>query len=105
MKAPKILPYDWVDLTSSEEIDNYFVDKVRQCLCTIRANSAVYSYVYLRRLFDEIGEYLINCPKSDAAVILARLLEGLPTETLRTTTALDIKKILYLPELVDGRLT
>jgi len=106
MKAPKILPYTWVDLTSSEEIDHYYVDKIRRCLLTIKANSAVYPYVYLRRLFDEIGEYVVNNPKSDASVILARLIEVLPSATLKSTTAFDLHTITYIPEPnVDGRVS
>jgi hypothetical protein len=106
MKAPKVLPYTWVDLTSTEEIDQYYIDKIRQCLLNIRAHSAFHSYVYLRRLFDELGEYLVNNPKSDASVILARLVEGLPSETLKSVTAFNMRTFVYIPDAsLDTRIS
>lgn len=85
MKKPRVLPYSWEDLTSQTQIDNYFVDKVRMCLCAIKANSATPALHFIVRLINEMIEYIITCPKSDACVVLYRLFQQFDVETIKTT--------------------
>ena len=88
MKGPKVLKYDWEDLTGTEEIENYFVDDLRRTLVIIKANGQDRNF--LRALFERQAGYVLACPGSDLCVILYRLLKPISVETLKTIYAINL---------------
>ena len=89
MKPPKVLRYDWADLTGLEELDPEDMESLRVMFRTIMANDSLALSV-LYKFFNDNATNILLRPTSDTCVVLYRLLEQLPKETLNSTPAINI---------------
>ena len=92
MKAPKVLRYDWTDLTGLEELDSSEMEDLRLMFRTMGAAGIGSCKNILQQFFAEHATDLLLRPTSDLSVVLFRLLVQSDKETLNTTAfAITVK--------------
>jgi hypothetical protein len=90
MKAPKKLQHTWEDLTGQDELSPPEMEDLRVFLKTLFASNLMCQKEALQQFFQNNTTYLLLRPTSDFSVVLYRLLEQVPRETLNCTTAFVI---------------
>ena len=75
MKPPKILRYDWTDLTGLEELDSIEMEDLRLMFREMSGCHDLIRKNVLEAFFLKNATYLLSKPTSDTCVILYRLLE------------------------------
>jgi hypothetical protein len=74
VNAPKILRYDWADLTGQEELEPQEVESLRLVIKVIESNLFDHKGL-IQALLQDHTTYLLSKPTSDFGVIVYRLLD------------------------------
>lgn len=103
MKAPKVLRYDWADLTGLEELDSNEMEELRLMFREMSGCHDLIRKNVLEAFFLKNATYLLSKPTSDTCVILYRLLEQELKETLNNNVAIamTLQCVFSMGQFVD----
>jgi hypothetical protein len=92
-KAPKILRYDWSELTGLIELESNELEELRLMFRNLLTSSPNQHRSILQHFFEGQATYLLLKPTSDLAVSLYRLLEQYNLMYLSEVVAIRAKAI------------